>query len=87
MTITFEIPGDIEERLHATGTDPNQAAKESLLVEMYRQRRITHHQVAQALGLSRYEVDGLLKRYDVPLDISIDEFHAEVASLRGPGRG
>ncbi|QEH38986.1 hypothetical protein OJF2_75980 [Aquisphaera giovannonii] len=83
MTITFEIPGDIEEQLWSSGADPNQTAKELLLIELYRQRRITHHRVAQALGLSRYEVDGLLKRYDVPLDLTLDELRAEALCLRG----
>jgi predicted HTH domain antitoxin len=87
MTICFEIPQDIEERLRSTGADLNQTAKESLLVELYRQKQVTHHQISQALGLSRYEVDGLLKRHDVPLDLSIEEFRTEAASLRELRRG
>ena len=82
MTISFEIPEEIEEQLRSTGTDPNRTAKESLLVELYRQKQITHYQISQALGLSRYEVDGLLKRHDVPLDLSIEEFRTDAASLR-----
>ncbi|MGC8643006.1 MAG: UPF0175 family protein [Isosphaeraceae bacterium] len=87
MTITFEIPGEIEQELRTAGADLNQTAKESLLVELYRQKQITHYQISKALGLSRYEVDGLLKRYDVPLELSIEEFSAEAASLREPRRG
>ncbi len=87
MTISFEIPGDIEAQLRSTGTDLNQAAKESLLVDLYRQKQITHYQISQALGLNRYEVDGLLKRHDVPLDLSIEEFRTEAASLRELRRG
>ncbi|CEF48449.1 unnamed protein product [uncultured bacterium] len=82
MTISFEIPGEIEQRLRSAGADPNQTARELLLIELYRQKQVTHYQISQALGLSRYEVDGLLKKYDVPLDLTIDEFHAEAASLR-----
>jgi predicted HTH domain antitoxin len=87
MIISFEIPEDIEEHLRSAGADPNQTAKESLLVELYRQKQVTHHQISQALGLNRYEVDGLLKRYDVPLDLSIEEFRSEAASLRELRRG
>ena len=87
MTISFEIPQDIEQRLRSAGADLNQTAKESLLVELYRQKQITHYQISQALGLSRYEVDGLLKRHDVPLDLSIEEFRSQAASLRELRRG
>jgi predicted HTH domain antitoxin len=82
MTIHFEIPKDIEERLRAAGIDLTQMAKEALLVDLYRTARITHHQLAEALGLNRYETDGVLKRHGVELELSLDEFNAEVASLR-----
>jgi DNA-binding transcriptional ArsR family regulator len=86
MNISFDLPSEIEAALRSAGADPARAAKESLLVELYRQRHITHHQLGEALGLSRYEVDGLLKRHDIPLEISLEEFRAEAATLRDPGR-
>ncbi len=52
MTVVLELPSDIEKVLRASGTDPSRAAKESLLVELYRQRQITHHQLGQALDLN-----------------------------------
>ncbi len=36
------------------------SAEEAYLVDLYRQERITHHQLAEALGLTRYETDGIL---------------------------
>ena len=85
MNINFEIPKDIEEALRAVASDPSQAAKESLLVELFRQRRITHHQLGEALHLNRYEVDGVLKRHNVTLDLSLEEFQTEANSLRNVG--
>ena len=82
MTIYFEIPKDIEKQLRAAGIDPTQAAKELFFVDLYRTQRITHHQLGEALGLNRYETDGVLKRHDVPLDLSIEEFREQVESLR-----
>jgi predicted HTH domain antitoxin len=87
MTISFEIPQDIEQQLQSAGADLDQTAKEAFLVELYRQKQISHHQISQALGLNRYEVDGLLKRHDVPLDLTIEEFRTEAASLRELRRG
>jgi predicted HTH domain antitoxin len=86
MNISFDLPNEIEAALRAAAPDPSLAAKESLLVELYRQQHITQHQLAEALGLNRYEVDGLLKRHNVPLDLGVDDFRAEAAALRKHGQ-
>jgi hypothetical protein len=82
MNISFEIPPDIEQELSHTGADLNGEAKEAYLVEMYRQDRITHHQLAEALGLNRIETDGVLKRYKVSPGPTVEELRAEIGSLR-----
>ena len=66
MTLSFEIPRDIEQELHTSGIDLSREAKEAFFVGLYRQERITHHQLAQALGLSSLEADGVLKQHKVP---------------------
>lgn len=86
MTVTFDISDDIEQQLRRDGGDPNLAAFEALLVNLYRRRRITLRRLAQTLGLSLYEADGLLKRHDVLLEISPDELRAEVEALRSLSR-
>lgn len=73
MAISIELPDEIEQELRQRLGNLDQAAKEALLVELYRQQKLTHHQLAQALGLSRYETDGVLKRHDVYYDISLDD--------------
>lgn len=84
MAISFEVPIEIEQRLRNEVHDLGQAAKEATLVEFYRQRRLTHHELAQALKLSRFQTDALLKRYRVTEDLmSVDEFMDE---LRATGR-
>jgi predicted HTH domain antitoxin len=81
MTISYEIPQDIEQALRATGPDINQEAKEAYLVDLYRRERISHRQLADALGLSRYETDGVLKRHKVWLELTSEELAAQVALL------
>ena len=84
MNISFDLPRDIEQRLECTegSMDLSRDAKEAYLVDLYRRRKITHHQLGQALDLDRFDTDGLLKRHGVELEISLEEFNAEVASLR-----
>jgi predicted HTH domain antitoxin len=82
MTITFELPEEIEEQARSNGADLDREAREAYLVELYRQDRITHHQLAEALGLSRLETDGILKRHKVSSGPTLEELRAEIGSLR-----
>ncbi len=82
MTISFDIPHEIEQQLRPNASDLNGKAREALLVELFREREITHRQLGEALGLERYETDGLLKRYGVGLDLSVEEIKAASGALR-----
>ena len=54
MTISFELPQEIEREGRTNGADLSGEAREAYLVELYRQDRIEHHHLAQALGLDTY---------------------------------
>ena len=82
MNISFEIPQDIEQELRANDLDLNQEAKEVYLIDVYRQERITHRQLAEALGLSRYETDGVLKRHKVSPNVTLPEMRAQASALK-----
>lgn len=83
MTIRFELPAEVEQLLRREFRDLDQAAKEAALVELYRQAKLTHHQLSQALALSRFETDALLKRHHVTEDLlSVEEFNRQADDLR-----
>jgi hypothetical protein len=82
MAVTFELPQAIEKNLREQLRDLDQAAKEALLVELYRQRKLTQDQLAEALGISWYESEGVLKRHEVYLDITAEDVIAESEGLR-----
>lgn len=86
MNISFEIPQDIEHELTANGADLNAEAKGAYLVNLDRQHRISPFQIGQALGLSRYETDGVLKRQGVGLGMTFEEMRAQSESLRDAPR-
>ena len=51
------------------------------MVELYREGRISHGELAEGLGLSRYQADGVLKRHNVTEDLLCsDELAEQVAS-------
>lgn len=88
MPVSFELPSEIERHLRQQLGDLNRAVKEAALVELYRQAKLTHHELAQGLGLSRLETDEVLKRHHVTEDLlTVEEFDRQVDELRrGLGR-
>ena len=62
MSISFELPQQIESDLTALYGDLSAAAKEAMLLEMYRRQELSHRQLADCLGLERAELNALLKR-------------------------
>lgn len=79
MTITFDITPEIETVLKSLGREASQVLKEAALVELYRQNHLTHHQLAQALGLTKLQTDARLKALGVfegtldPEDLDADQ--------------
>ena len=83
MSIRFDLPASVEDQLRRELADLDVVAKEAALVELYRQERITHHQLGLSLGLERHETDGLLKRHKAVEDLPrAEELAEEILSLR-----
>jgi Uncharacterised protein family (UPF0175) len=83
MAITFELPKLIEQQLRGEWADFDAVAKEAALVELYRQAKLTHFQLATALGLDRFATDELLKRHQVTEDLqSAEALSSQIAALR-----
>jgi predicted HTH domain antitoxin len=83
MAVSFNLPSEIEQFLRRQLGDLDEAAKEAALVELYRQGSLTHHQLAEALGLSRLETDGVLKKHKVTEDLlTLEDFESQVEELR-----
>jgi hypothetical protein len=82
MSIRFEIPLDIEQQLRTGGADLDREAKEIYLMEQFRQAKITHRQLEEALALSFHEAEDLLKQRGMGQDLDPDDFGAGRDFLR-----
>ena len=83
MSITFNLPPMIEEGLRAQFGDVAALAKEAALVELYGQGKLSHGQFAEALGISRDEANGVLRRHQVTEDLpTVEEFDNQMQELR-----
>src|SRR3954471_18819234 len=83
MTITVDVPEEVASYLSEQGQDVSRAALELILLEAYREHKITTAQLRRLLGFeSRYELDGFLKRRQVWLDYTIEDLDREAEGTR-----
>ena len=84
MAVTFQLPSDLEQNLRHDLKDLDAEAKEALLVTLFRQRKISHFSLAQALGLDRFQTEEILHRHNVTEDLgTVDDVLAEVSAAEG----
>ena len=65
MSVTVELPSDIEEMLRRENPDLDSDAIEAYAVELFRQGRLNHFQLSRVLGADRFATDAVLKRHRV----------------------
>lgn len=82
MTIEMHLPPSVEAVLASRGGDASRVLLEAALVELYRREAITHHELAESLGLGRLETDAFLKAHGVQMPLTIEQHRAQMASLR-----
>lgn len=73
MAVTIQLPADVEQRLRAESSDLDAEAKEAMLVELYRQDKLSRYELSLALGLERFETDAVLKKHNVTEDLPTAE--------------
>ena len=82
MTITFDLPSDVEQTLRSSTDDIAATARRACLIELFRQRKITQFQLREALGVSRFEIDEILKQHEIFPDLTADEVIRESEEIR-----
>lgn len=83
MSISFELPAAVEQQLRRDMANLDGVAKEAALVELYRQGKLSHHQLGLSLNMTRCETDNLLKQHNVTEDLmTADELCEQIAALR-----
>ena len=65
MSVTVELPRDIEERLRQENPNLDADAKEAYGVELFRRGKLNHLQLSRVLGVDRFATDAVLKRHQV----------------------
>jgi predicted HTH domain antitoxin len=65
VNVTIDLPAEVLENLRRESADLEMEVREAFLLELFRQGRLSHFELAQALGLDRFETDTFLKRHNI----------------------
>lgn len=79
MQVTLELPDNL---VHSLGVDLSHVQRnvlEAVVAAAVRDATITSAQGRTLLGLSRYEMDGLLKKHRAGYEMTIDELERDTA--------
>lgn len=82
MTVQIELPQELEQRLAEGGRDPAQTLREAALIELYREGKLFHSELARLLDVSRYELDGILKARGILHNLTLEQVLEESRALK-----
>ncbi len=77
MSVTIELPSEIENKLASEWGDLPRITLESLAVEGYRLHKLTRAQVGRLLGLDFWQTEAFLKEREAYLDYSVEDLARE----------
>lgn len=70
VTVTIDLPLELERSFQGSEQELGLAAKEALAVSIFRQGKLKHEELGHSLGLDRFETEALLKRHQAATDPS-----------------
>jgi predicted HTH domain antitoxin len=80
--MTLQIP-DLDDLLASEGQSAEQAAREIIILDLFRQRRVSGGKASQLLSISRMEFIELVARHDICyFNQTPEELDREIESLK-----
>jgi len=83
MTVVIEMTPEAEAVLRAEWGDLNRAAREALVIESYRQAKLSLGQCSGLLGLSVPETEAFFRGRGVGLGLTLENVHDDMVRLKG----
>lgn len=82
MKVTIDIPDTVRQSLEKQfGGNLIQAAKEAMAIAWYQAEKLSIGQVAELLGISVYEAEGLMKAHNIDAPYSLDDYERDRETL------
>jgi hypothetical protein len=87
VTITLEVPDTLAIALGGAGADLARRILEAATAQQFCEGNITHAQVAEILGLSRWETDAFLKAREAFHPVDVADFANDLAVFTNKADG
>lgn len=82
MKVTIDIPDTLRQSLETQlGQNLPQAAKEAIAIAWYQAEKLSIGQVAELLGRSVYDAEGLMKQHHVDAPYSPEDYERDRETL------
>ena len=81
MSVSFELPSEVEHHLQVAFGDLGQAAKQALLMDAYRRGQISIGRLAETLGMGVIEAQQWLADQKIPMNYSVEDFEADCRTI------
>lgn len=82
MTLILELPDTWKRLLGLDAADAAVRVREMLVIEGYREGRLSRGQAAEMLGLGFYEAEALFQRYGADQQATWEELEHSASELR-----
>ena len=83
MSITLDLPSDVERRLRKAIPNLDTEAREAVALDLFRKQSITHYELGQMLGLDRFQTDTLLKeRQEFAQSLTLADVESDRQSIK-----
>jgi len=79
MQVTLELPESLARTLGPDPSHVQRAVLEAVVVAAVRDDSLSAAQARRLLNLSRYEMDGLLKRHRAGIEMTVDDLEHDTA--------
>jgi predicted HTH domain antitoxin len=80
--MVLEIPENIEKALGTTPEESKRRALECLVLDAYRNHKISRHQLRKTLGLSWFDTEDLLARNGITHDYTAEDLEKDLQTNR-----
>ncbi|HME32934.1 MAG TPA: UPF0175 family protein [Terriglobales bacterium] len=82
MNLIVRIPEELATRLGSDGRDLERQALEALVLESFREGRLSKDDLSRALGLEGHDqVDGFLKAHEIFEPCTVEDINRDVETL------
>lgn len=83
MSITLDLPSEMEHRLRKVVPNLDNEAREAVALDLFRRETITHYELGQILGLDRFQTDAFLKeRQEFAQSLTLADVESDRRSIK-----